>query len=705
MLKLRGYLKPFLGLIIFSLILLFIQALCDLTLPNYMANIVNTGIQRAGVESAAVERMTADAYRLILRVSDEEGVLLLNSAYSVENDSGIYVLNENGRQNEEAVSRVITDAAQTLVILSGEAESVDLDKIYSLDLSDEALLASAISDAKAEPYSVREQNSVSYVRAFYEEAGGDNDKVQMNFILRSGGIMLIVSLIGILAAIGVGFISSRVGAGVAQNLRRDIFKKVESFSNAEFDKFSTASLITRTTNDVTQVQLVVLMGMRIMFYAPIMGIGGIVMVINKSIEMSWTIALSVGILIALIVVIFLIAMPKFKIIQKLIDKLNLVARENLTGVMVTRAFGAEKFEHERFDAANTSLMKTNLFVNRVMVFMMPAMMLLMNLTMLLVIWAGAGRINAGSLMVGDMMAFLQYAMNIIMSFFIISIMFIMVPRASVSGDRVYEVLSCEPAIVDKENAEEFKEELNGTVEFDHVSFRYGAAEQDVLHDITFTARPGCTTAIIGATGSGKTTLVNLILRFYDVTEGSVKVSGVDVRDVEQSRLRKQIGFVPQKGTLFSGTIESNLKYANSDATGEEIEKAANVAQASEFIARKEGGILSPVAQGGSNVSGGQRQRLSIARAILRRAPIYIFDDSFSALDFKTDAKLRSELKTYIAGATVIIVAQRVSTIMDADEILVLDEGRIVGAGTHKELMGSCGVYREIAASQLGLEAM
>ena len=447
------------------------------------------------------------------------------------------------------------------------------------------------------------------------------------------------------------------------------------------------------------------MAMRIMIYAPIMGIGGVVMVLSRSVSMTWTIVLSVGVLIAMIIVIFFIAMPKFKIIQKLIDKLNLVARENLTGVTVMRAFGSEEFEHARFDRANTELMKTSLFINRVMVFMMPMMMLIMNLTMLLVLWAGAGRINAGELMVGDVMAFLQYAMHIIMSFFIISVMFIMVPRASVAGDRVYEVLKEEPSIKDKSETETIREDMRGTVEFDHVSFKYGDAGQNVLSDITFTARPGRTTAIIGATGSGKTTLLNLIMRFYDATEGTVRVGGVDVRELSQSELRRDIGYVPQKGLLFSGTIESNLKYADENASKEDIERAIEVAQAAEFVYKKEGGILSPVAQGGSNVSGGQRQRLSIARAILRKASVYIFDDSFSALDFKTDARLRARLKSHVKDATVIIVAQRISTIMDADEILVLDEGRIVGAGRHEELMSSCGVYREIAASQLGMEAV
>ncbi|MBR2743010.1 MAG: ABC transporter ATP-binding protein [Clostridia bacterium] len=704
MLKLIGYLKPYLGIVILSLALLFTQAMCDLNLPNYMANIVNTGIQRAGVETLAPKRIDAESLSLLLSVSGTEDADAIASSYSEsETDAGIYVL--NGDADTASLEGAVTNAAQTLFILAGAPEGFDADAALSLDVSDGARVESARGEAMLSAESVREQNAVYLVRSLYARAGGDPDRAQMDFIYRSGALMLLISLIGVAAAIGVGFLSSRVSAGVARDLRSDLFKKVESFSNSEFDKFSTASLITRTTNDITQIQLVTTLAMRIMIYAPIMGVGGVVMVISRSLSMTWTIVLSVGILIAMIIVVFLVAMPKFKIIQSLIDKLNLVARENLTGVTVTRAFGAEDFEHERFDDANTALMKTNLFVNRVIVVMMPSMMLIMNLTMLLVLWTGAGRINAGELMVGDVMAFLQYAMHIIMSFFIISVMFIMVPRASVAGDRVYEVLSCAPSIVDREDALSMRGDERGTVEFEHVSFRYGEAENDVLHDISFSARPGRTTAIIGATGSGKTTLLNLILRFYDVTGGSVRVGGVDVRNLKQSELRREIGYVPQKGTLFSGTIESNLRYADENATEDDMARAIEVSQSAEFVAKKEEGIRSPVAQGGSNVSGGQRQRLGIARAILRKAPIYIFDDSFSALDFKTDARLRRELRRYVKNATVIIVAQRVSTIMNADEILVLDEGRIVGRGRHDELLSSCSVYREIAASQLGLEAV
>ncbi len=704
MLKLAGYLKPYIGIVIISLALLFTQAMCDLNLPNFMADIVNTGIQRMGVETLAPARMDGEAMALLLDVSPDENDKAIASSYTKsETEAGIYILREDA--DIPALERAVTLAAQTLHVLSGNASETDAQALLSADVSDSERVQAAVSGAEFTPDSVREQNAAALTRAVFVRAGGDADRAQMHFIYKSGGVMLLVSLLGVAAAIGVGFFSSRVSSAVARDLRRDLFKKVESFSNAEFDKFSTASLITRTTNDITQIQLVTTMAMRIMIYAPIMGIGGVVMVLSRSVSMTWTIVLSVGVLIAMIIVIFFIAMPKFKIIQKLIDKLNLVARENLTGVTVMRAFGSEEFEHARFDRANTELMKTSLFINRVMVFMMPMMMLIMNLTMLLVLWAGAGRINAGELMVGDVMAFLQYAMHIIMSFFIISVMFIMVPRASVAGDRVYEVLKEEPSIKDKSETETIREDMRGTVEFDHVSFKYGDAGQNVLSDITFTARPGRTTAIIGATGSGKTTLLNLIMRFYDATEGTVRVGGVDVRELSQSELRRDIGYVPQKGLLFSGTIESNLKYADENASKEDIERAIEVAQAAEFVYKKEGGILSPVAQGGSNVSGGQRQRLSIARAILRKASVYIFDDSFSALDFKTDARLRARLKSHVKDATVIIVAQRISTIMDADEILVLDEGRIVGAGRHEELMSSCGVYREIAASQLGMEAV
>ncbi|WP_410496633.1 ABC transporter ATP-binding protein [Cellulosilyticum sp. ST5] len=524
------------------------------------------------------------------------------------------------------------------------------------------------------------------------------------FILQTGGVMLLISLGGVIAAILVGLIASKVGAGVARTLRRHVFEKVSSFSNAEFDKFSTASLITRTTNDITQIQNLVTMMIRMMFYAPIMGVGGIILALSKDVSMSWIIILAVVILIGLIVVISIIVLPRFKKVQSLIDKLNLIVRENLSGMLVIRAFNTQKFEEKRFDEANKDLMKVNLFVNRVMTFMMPAMMLLMNLISVLVIWVGSHRVGAGQLQVGDMMAFMQYTMQIIMSFLFISMMFIMIPRASVSGRRVSEVLETELTIIDQNNALPIEKAI-GVIEFKNVSFSYPGAEEPVLHDVSFVAKPGETTAFIGATGSGKSTLINLVPRFYDVTEGSILLDGKDIRDISQHDLREQIGYVPQKGILFSGTIESNLGYGKKDASEKELLEAATIAQAKEFIDLKPEGMKSGIAQGGTNVSGGQKQRLSIARALATKPQIYIFDDSFSALDFKTDAKLRAELKKNVTNATVLLVAQRISTIMHAEQIIVLDEGHVVGKGTHQELLKTCEVYKEIALSQLSKEEL
>ncbi|QEH69770.1 ABC transporter ATP-binding protein [Cellulosilyticum sp. WCF-2] len=524
------------------------------------------------------------------------------------------------------------------------------------------------------------------------------------FILQTGGVMLLISLGGVIAAILVGLIASKVGAGVARTLRRHVFEKVSSFSNAEFDKFSTASLITRTTNDITQIQNLVTMMIRMMFYAPIMGVGGIILALSKDVSMSWIIILAVVILIGLIVVISIIVLPRFKKVQSLIDKLNLIVRENLSGMLVIRAFNTQKFEEKRFDEANKDLMKVNLFVNRVMTFMMPAMMLLMNLISVLVIWVGSHRVGAGQLQVGDMMAFMQYTMQIIMSFLFISMMFIMIPRASVSGRRVSEVLETELTIIDQNNALPIEKAI-GVIEFKNVSFSYPGAEEPVLHDVSFVAKPGETTAFIGATGSGKSTLINLVPRFYDVTEGSILLDGKDIRDIAQHDLREQIGYVPQKGILFSGTIESNLSYGKKDASEKELLEAATIAQAKEFIDLKPEGMKSGIAQGGTNVSGGQKQRLSIARALATKPQIYIFDDSFSALDFKTDAKLRAELKKNVTNATVLLVAQRISTIMHAEQIIVLDEGHVVGKGTHQELLKTCEVYKEIALSQLSKEEL
>jgi ATP-binding cassette subfamily B protein len=549
------------------------------------------------------------------------------------------------------------------------------------------------------------QIAVGAVKAEYSALGMDTAKLQTNYIIHAGVLMLLLSLLSITCTMIVGFLSAKTAAGASRDIRKYVFQKVESFSNTEFNKFSTASLITRSTNDVTQIQMVIIMMMRMVFYAPIIGVGGIIRAIGKSANMWWIIALAVVVLLGLILVVFSIALPKFKIIQSLIDRLNLVIRENLSGMMVIRAFNMQTFEENRFDKANQDLTSNSLFINRVMVIMMPLMMLIMNGVTLLIIWVGAHQVASSAMQVGDMMAFMQYAMQIVFAFLMLSMMFIILPRASVSGGRIAEVLETEPVIKDPSLPEKFSQPFIGTVEFRNVCFRYPSALEDVLHDISFTSLPGQTTAFLGSTGSGKSTIVNLIPRFHDVTDGSILVSGTDIRNVLQSDLRDKIGYIPQKGMLFSGTIESNLLYADENASPEDLLVAAEISQAQEFISSNPEGLQAEVAQGGANVSGGQKQRLSIARALVKKAPIYIFDDSFSALDFKTDAALRRSLKEKTASSTVLIVTQRVSTIKNAEQIIVLHEGRIVGKGTHRELMDGCEVYRDIALSQLSKEEL
>ena len=526
-----------------------------------------------------------------------------------------------------------------------------------------------------------------------------------NFILKTGVIMILVTLLGTAASITVGFFAALIAANVARDLRLDVFSKVSSFSHAEFDKFSTASLITRTTNDISQVQNVLVMMVRLVFYAPILGVGGIIKAVSSSASMSWVIGVAVICLVGVIMVLFSIVMPRFKLVQKLVDRLNLVTRENIEGMLVIRAFNTQRFEEDRLDKANTDLTSTNLFVNRTMALMMPFMMLIMNLTTVIIVWVGAKQVSSFNMDIGDMMAYMQYAMQIIMAFLMMSMMFIMVPRASVSAERIAEVLSTELTVLDDEKPVEFNGEFDSEVEFRDVSFCYPGGQDNVLHNISFTARAGETTAIIGSTGSGKSTLVNLMLRFYDVTGGQILIDGKDIRKVSRISLREKIGYVPQKSSLFSGTIKSNLYYADKNSTMDNIEKAARVAQAAEFISGKEEGYDSTIAQGGTNVSGGQKQRLSIARALVKNAPIYIFDDSFSALDLKTDKKLRAALKKETGRSTILLVAQRVGTIMDAEQIVVLDNGRIAGLGTHSELMKSCEVYQQIARSQLSEEEL
>lgn len=741
MLRLARYLKPFTLLILVSIVLLFVQAMADLSLPDYMAHIVNTGIQQGGVENAvptAIRQSTMDKLTIFLNAEDEARVLntytLIDqnspdyeryvTEYPALANEPVYVFN-----NAVPVDSLNLTLAKAFLAVSGieqmvadpaaaqqAAESTDTtlptipagtDVFAVLSGLPDMLLNPILDDMETRFDAMGDQMvaqaAVLVVRSEYEALGVDTDSLQTNYIVRTGLGMLGLSLISGIATVIVGFLAAQTAAGAARNLRRSLFRKVETFSNAEFDHFSTSSLITRTTNDITQLQMVVILLIRIVCYAPILGIGGIIKATNTNASMWWIIALAVGALIVLIATIFAISLPKFKIIQSLIDRLNLVTRENLSGMMVVRAFNTQGFEEQRFDKANRDLTQTNLFVNRVMVSMMPVMMLIMNGLSLLIIWFGAHQIAEANLRVGDLMAFMQYAMQVVMAFLMMSMMFIILPRASVSGERIADVLDVEPAIQDPEQPKRFSTPVSGTIEFRNVSFRYPGAEEDVLHDINFTAQPGQTTAFIGSTGSGKSTLVNLIPRFYDVTEGAVLIDGVDIREVTQHDLRDQIGYIPQRASLFSGTIDSNLRYADENASPELLKEAADIAQASNFIAEKPDGMDTEISQGGTNVSGGQRQRLSIARALVKQAPIYLFDDSFSALDFKTDSALRKALKENTGDSTVLIVTQRVSTIRSAEQIIVLDEGRIVGKGTHQQLMEACEIYREIALSQHGIE--
>lgn len=734
--KLARYLKPYAGWILLCVVLLFAQAMCELNLPNLMSDIVNVGLQQGGIEDKAPRVLSKNGLKLLSPFVDESDRSALETGYTTEalSDSlkkefpdaisgETYVLSEDETKKtsaEEAYSHASAAMLQffqsmakqngeELNLSDSDASSMDFGAIYemlpTLSQMPPQAFAGAIDASKNMDPSLSSQIGIVLTKGFYGELGVDTDAMQNSYILRTGLLMLGITLLNALAAVMIGFLASRIAAGGARTLRKDIFAKVESFSNAEFDRFSTASLITRTTNDVTQVQMLVVMGLRMVCYAPIIGIGGIIMALGKSVSLSWIVALAVIVLLGTILVIFSIAMPKFKIVQKLVDRLNLVTRENLSGMMVVRAFGNQKREEARFEKANSNLTKTNLFINRVIVFMMPFMTLIMNGVMLMIVWFGSKQIEASTMQVGDMMAYMQYAIQIIMAFLMIAMMFIMVPRAAVAADRIAEVLGTKPSIRDPESPVSLPVPVRGEVAFHDVSFAYPNAEENALEHLTFTAKPGETTAFIGSTGSGKSTLVHLILRFYDVTEGSITLDGVDIRNLTQKDLRAQIGFVPQKGLLFSGDIASNIRYGNENATEGEVRHAAETAQASEFIDAFPKGLETGIAQGGTNVSGGQKQRLSIARALAKKAPVYIFDDSFSALDFKTDAALRRALSSDTAGAAVLIVAQRVSTIMRAEQIVVLDEGKIVGIGTHKELLETCPTYREIAESQLSEEEL
>ena len=735
MLKLIRYLKPYTVFIIVAVALLFVQAMAELALPDYMSNIVNVGIQQGGIEDAVPEAISKEAFdNVSLFMSGEDKQKALSHYDLITKDSAtyeenlkkypaleskdVYVLKPGEIEDRQALSLIfgkalmaysgvkngmtgsngsfappegfnIPEGANVFLLMRLMPEAQRLEMLNQIDSMVEVMGENIVS-----------QSAALVVKEIYEELGVDTTKLQSAYVLSTGLVMVLVTLLSTLSTIMVAFIASKIAAASARRMRRDVFEKVENFSNSEFARFSTASLITRTTNDITQIQLVIVLIIRMAFYAPIIGVGGIIRALEKSTSMSWIIALAVIIMLGLIGIVFAIALPKFKKIQKLIDRLNLVTREHLSGLMVVRAFNTQEFEEERFDTVNKDLTRTDLFVHRVMVVMMPAMMFVMNGTMLLIVWVGAHQIEASTMQVGDMMAYIQYTMLIIFAFLMFTMMFIMIPRASVSAARISEILEVDPQIKDPKNPKKFGSDFKGTVEFKNVCYRFPGAEKNILNDISFTALPGQTTAIIGSTGSGKSTLLNMIPRFYDVCGGQVLVDGIDIREVNQHELRDKIGYVPQKGILFSGTIESNLRYANENASDEEIKRAAEIAQALEFIRAKEEGFDSPISQGGTNVSGGQKQRLSIARALLKRPKILLFDDSFSALDFKTDAALRRKLKRETGDSTMIIVGQRIATIKNADQILVLDEGNLVGIGKHHELMKSCQIYREIAQSQL-----
>ncbi|MDY3085280.1 MAG: ABC transporter ATP-binding protein [Blautia sp.] len=719
MVKLMRYLKKSAGYIVLIMGLLFLQAYCDLSLPDYTSRIINIGIQQGGIEDNVPQKMRTSTMKALSVFMDDDDMKQVEKYY--EEDKDIYVLKDGISKDERENLDHLLEKPMMLYygMCSGSDESKAMtenmglqegtDPVQALRTMPEEMKTQILQEMNEKlenmPESIVSQSAVLAVKKEYTELGEDLDKLQMDYIIRSGAQMVLMALVIMLAAVTVTFLSSKVAARMGHDLRGDIYSKVIGFSSNEYHKFSTASLITRSTNDVQQVQQVMTMTFRILLYAPILGIGGVIKVLNTDASMTWILGVAVALILLVILVLFKIAMPKFTKLQTLIDRLNLVTREILTGIPVIRAFSREKFEEDRFETANEELTKTNLFVNRCMTFMMPVMMLIMNGVSVMIIYFGAHAVDNGSMQVGNVMAFIQYAMQIIMSFLLITAMSIMIPRANVAAVRINQVLETEGSIEDPVSPEAPQDSLRGTVEFDHVSFAYPEAGENVLNDISFTAKKGQTVAVIGSTGSGKSTLVNLIPRFYDATQGTVKVDGVDVRKMTQHQLRECLGYVPQKGVLFSGTIDSNIRYGKEDISSEEVQQAAQIAQATEFIDTKPEKYNSPIAQGGTNVSGGQKQRLSIARAIAKKPEIFIFDDSFSALDFKTDSNLRKALKESTKDSTTIIVAQRISTILNADQIIVLDEGHMAGIGTHKELMKNCEVYRQIAMSQLSEEEL
>jgi ATP-binding cassette subfamily B multidrug efflux pump len=783
MTRLLKFLKPYITLILIAIVLLFVQANADLALPDYLSRIVNVGIQQGGIANAVpVAIRQSEMSRLMVFITPADKSSVLADYTLVDKNSPsyaqyvkdfpalanepVYVLNKIDQTEIDRIDPILGRSIMFVSFIelarANPTQAETLAKSLGFDLSnlpggtnlfsmlsnlpagvDPITLISQLPAAQlSQLTSLMNQNQGSIsaslinqaaaaaIKAEYTAIGMDTGKVQMNYLLNVGGLMLLVTLLSGACTISVSYLAARTAAGFGRDVRKGVFTKVENFSNTEFDKFSTASLITRSTNDITQIQMVVFMIIRMVFYAPIIGVGGIIRALGKDTSMWWIIAVAVGVLLTLILAVFTIALPKFRSIQNLIDRLNLVMRENLSGMMVIRAFNRQDFELKRFDKANIDLTAVMLFINRVMVVMMPLMMLIMNGVSVLIIWIGSHQVAASNMQVGDMIAFLQYTMQIVFAFLMLSMMFIILPRASVSGGRIADVLEIEPVIKDPQQPKQFSDRFYGAVEFRNVSFRYPDAEEDILHDISFIAKPGQTTAFIGSTGSGKSTIVNLIPRFYDVTDGSILVDNLDIREVTQHDLRDKIGYIPQKGILFSGTIEENLRYADENASEATLKEAVDIAQATEFIFNHNGegirsgdgfhngdgyhnrdnsqngdGFQTEISQGGTNVSGGQKQRLSIARALVKKPPIYIFDDSFSAVDFKTDAALRKALKGKTSASTILIVTQRVSTIKNAEQIIVLEEGRIIGKGTHEELMRDCKAYQEIALSQLSQEEL
>ena len=728
--KLFKFLKPYAAAVAAIICILVVQAYCDLSLPTYTSDIVNVGIQQGGIDEALPDTISKkDLNHLLLLVPSDRQKIVKNayteSAEKYDYNGTVMELKASVKEDKKKVDRLSEILGKPMLMAAGFDSGSDMTKkiedqmrtqmsgipnVDKMDIYDmlefmgaegrNALIGQMDQQMDSMQDSIIAQAAAGYIKDAYTHIGIDTDQIETTYILHTGAKMLALAFLGMAASILVGLLASRVGAGVGRRLRENVFRKVVGFSNAEFDKFSTASLITRSTNDIQQIQLLLVMILRMVLYAPIMAIGGIWKVFHTNVGMSWIIGLAVAVIIVIVGFLFLVVMPKFKLIQNQVDKLNLVSREILTGLSVIRAFGIQKYEEERFDDANKALTKTNLFVNRAMTFMMPLMMFVMNSIAVLIVWVGGHSINDGAMQVGDMMAFIQYTMQIIMAFLMICMISVMLPRAAVSAGRVDEVLTSETMIHDPKNPSHIPEEGKGKIVFDHVSFRYPGAEEDVLHDISFTAEPGKTTAFIGSTGCGKSTLVNLIPRFYDVTDGKITIDGKDIRNVSQHELREKLGYVPQKAVLFSGDIASNILYGNPDGSEADMTEAAIIAQATEFIEQKKKKYKSTISQGGSNVSGGQKQRLSIARAIAKHPDVYIFDDSFSALDYKTDATLRAKLKEKTSESTVMIVAQRISTILHADQIIVLDDGQIVGKGTHKELLKNCEAYYQIASSQL-----